>query len=187
MVPLSTDTIPTGIRYTTSSNGQSTATAFTISRIGSRAEPGLHEVPVPEQHGVGHRAEEARAHEEPGQAQRVVTAHERGRTEQADHADDRREEVEPRVELGQRLVVVVGRVSPRHRGDAFAASLAALCAAHAPRRRVARTLCSSAIAAHTAMSAVHTLRIVAPVPSSPAPETTDRTAITPKEMRSSQP
>ena len=54
-------------------------TAFTISLIGSRAEPGLHQVPVPEEHGVGHRTEERRPHEQAGEAQRVVTADERPR------------------------------------------------------------------------------------------------------------
>jgi hypothetical protein len=37
------------------------------------------------------------------------------------------------------------------------------------------------------MSPVATLRIAAPVPESLAPETTERIAISPKEMRSSHP
>ena len=77
MLPFSTDTIPVGISHTTSSSGHSTATDFTSSLIGSRPRPGLHEVPVAEQHRVGHRAEEQRAHLEAGEAQRVVAADER--------------------------------------------------------------------------------------------------------------
>ncbi len=123
MEPFSTDTIPTGIRYAISSSTQSAADPLhqLLDRVAR--EPGLHEVPVPEEHGVGDRAEEQGADEHAEQRERVRAADVRRGAEQRDRAGDRGEEIEPGIELaahgglvtraslgsGPSRLVVVGR------------------------------------------------------------------------------
>ena len=90
---------------------------------------------MPEEHGVGDRAEERRADDHAGHRERVGVAGRHAGGDQADHADDRRDEVEGRRELGSVDVDGVAlAVDAGHGGDARAARLDALAlAGHAGR------------------------------------------------------
>ena len=102
--------MPVGQRNTAISNGHTIAVQRTSSCSASRAQAGLHEVPVAEQHRVGHRAEERRAHEQPRRGERVPG---RPRTptprSNARRTEDRRDEVERGRELGQALAFAASR------------------------------------------------------------------------------
>ena len=116
MVPLNIYTTPVGQRNTATSNGHMTAvqTHDLLERVAAQA--GLHEVPVPEQHRVGHRTEERRADDEPRRGERRRAARELGAASSPMNADDRRDEVEHGGNSGPRHAVVdragVGRVVP---------------------------------------------------------------------------
>ena len=190
MEPLRTDTIPAGSSSTTTSSGQSDGDPLHQLRIGSAGEARLHQVPVAEQHGVGHRAQEARAHQEPGEAQPRSP---RRRTRR--HANN---PITPttgairssRGELAGRLVVDRlgdGRSIAGHRGHAAALRGAATVALARAPRRVATYDWSRARPAANAITPLATFRTTAPVPESPAPDTTDSTAMSPYELRSNQP
>ena len=133
-------TIPVGISQTTTSNGHSTATDRTSSWIGSRPRPGCTRYQWPSSIASVTAPRNTAPTTRRARLERVVAADERGRADQRDHAGDRREQVEPRIELRhardrgrRRRSGVAG-----HRRDARARRPRAR-AARARRRRGART------------------------------------------------
>ena len=144
-----------GISHTTTSNGQSTATDLhqLLDRVAAQA--GLHEVPVAEEHRVGDRTEERRADDEAGQAQRVGRRRRTWRRRAARHADDRRDEVEPRVESPSAASVASPACrSSRHPANAIDARAATTGArrTYAQRPAASHRRCPRAIAAPVPVS-----------------------------------
>ena len=120
MAPDHTLTMPVGISRASTSIGQITADGVDELVQQAARQAGLDEVPVTEQHGVGDRPEEGGPDERPQQREGDLAVGVDGRGEQPDGADDHRDEVEPRVELGD---AGVGRVACRSDGDGRRRSL----------------------------------------------------------------
>ena len=108
--------MPVGMSRTATSNGQIRAVARTSSQQRASGQTGLHQVPVPEEHGVGDRPEERRPHQRAGDRQPGWRAGVDAGGDETHEADRRSDEIEHRRELGHaRVGSVGGPVDAGHR------------------------------------------------------------------------